>query len=87
MSQRGRGAFTLIELMVVIVILGLLVTLVAPNFQKIFGESKIGITKAQLANIEKAIDLYRLQKGNLPDSLSDLISSDGDGYLPGATTW
>ena len=85
-ARRPVQGFTLIELMVVIVILGLLVTIVAPNFQKLFGGAQVDITKANMANIEKAIDIYKLQKGRLPDSLNDLISSDGDGMLPGTET-
>jgi general secretion pathway protein G len=62
------------ELMVVIVILGLLVALVAPNFQQILQGSKRDIAIAQMANLEKTIDIYRLQKGKLPDTLEDLVS-------------
>lgn len=74
-ARRAQG-FTLIELMVVIVILGLLVTIVAPNFTGILGKSKRDIAIAQMANLEKTIDIYRLQKGKLPDTLEDLVSAE-----------
>jgi general secretion pathway protein G len=69
-----RG-FTLIELMVVIVILGLLVTIVAPNFQGILGGAKMDIARSQMANLEKTVDIFRLQKGRLPDTLDELVSA------------
>ena len=76
--NRTKG-FTLIELMVVIVILGLLVTLVAPNFTGILEDAKVDTTKAQMHSIEDSIKLYKLRKGKLPDSLNELIPD----FLPG----
>lgn len=75
--RRDRG-FTLMELMVVIVILGLLVSIVAVNYDDIFKDASQGTAKAQMAHIEEAIKLYRLKHRKLPESLQDLVS---DGKL------
>jgi len=69
-----RG-FTLIELMVVIVILGLLVTIVAPRFGNILEDAKVDIARTQMVNLEKTVDIFRLQKGRLPDTLDELVTA------------
>ena len=63
MSRRG---FTLIELMVVIVILGLLAALVAPKFLKSGEEAKVTTTQVQMKNIEQALKLYKLHNSIYP---------------------
>jgi general secretion pathway protein G len=78
------AGFTLIELMVVIVILGLLVGIVGPNVNRFLIRGKIATAKTQMANIEAAIDAYKLDKRRLPDTLNELIQGDGEGYLPGS---
>src|SRR5262249_36901344 len=57
-SARG---FTLIELMVVIVILGMLVALVAPNVFHVQERSNGEVTRAQMANLAAAVDMYALE--------------------------
>ena len=80
--SRTHG-FTLIELMVVIVILGLLVGIVGPNVMRYLVKGRRSTAKTQMAQFEQAIDSFRLDKRRLPDSLADLVSADGSGYLPG----
>ncbi len=63
LSKRG---FTLIELLIVIVILGLLATLVAPKLFTKVGTSKQKIAKAQIAMLEQALDAFRLDVGRYP---------------------
>ena len=63
---RSRRAFTLIELMVVIVILGLLAALVAPKFLKRGEEAKVTTTQVQMKNIEQALKLYKLHNNFYP---------------------
>jgi len=63
---RRRRGFTLIELMVVIVILGLLAALVAPKFLKRGEEAKVTTTQVQMKNIEQALKLYKLHNSFFP---------------------
>lgn len=63
---KSRRAFTLIELMVVIVILGLLAALVAPKFLKRGEEAKVTTTQVQMKNIEQALKLYKLHNNFYP---------------------
>ena len=85
-SLAKRRGFTLIELLIVIVILGLLASLVAPTMFNKVDSSKIKTAETQLRMLESAINTYRLDTGSLPPSLSELLQSDNpkwDGpYLP-----
>lgn len=80
-TRRSRG-FTLIELMVVIVILGLLVTIVGPNVQRFMVKGRIQTAKTQMSNLKTAVEQYRLEKGRLPDSLEECKDWLADGTLP-----
>ena len=71
-APRRTAGFTLIELMVVIVILGLLVTIVGPNVQKFMERGRIQTAKTQMANLQQACETYRLEKGRLPESLDEV---------------
>lgn len=64
---RTRG-FTLLELLVVLVVLGLLASLVAPKYFKQIGKSEAKTARAQIEGLTKAIDLYRLDTGKFPSS-------------------
>lgn len=73
--------FTLLELLVVLVIIGLLVGVIAPNFFKNVNHSEITTAKAQIDALSKALDQYRLDNRSYPGSqqgLAALISRPGD---------
>lgn len=63
--RRARG-FTLLELLVVMVIIGLLVGYVGPMYFKQVGKSEIKAAKAQIDAFGKALDQYRLDTGRYP---------------------
>ena len=60
------AGFTLIELLVVVVIIGLLAGLVAPRYFGQVGKSNVNIARAQIENLGKALDQYRLDIGSYP---------------------
>lgn len=66
-AWRQRG-FTLLELLVVIVIIGLLAGLVGPRYFDQLGKSNTKIARAQIDALEKALDQYRLDVGAYPTS-------------------
>lgn len=69
--RRERG-FTLLELLVVMVIIGLLVSYVGPKYFKQVGKSEIKTARAQIDALEKALDQYRLDTGHYPSTAQGL---------------
>lgn len=67
LPRRHRG-FTLLELLVVLVVLGLLAGIVAPKYFAQLGRSETKVAKAQLEGLGKALDLYRLEVGHYPST-------------------
>ena len=65
-AARRAAGFTLIELLVVVVIIGLLAGLVAPRYFGQVGKSNVNIARAQIDNLGKALDQYRLDIGAYP---------------------
>ncbi|SIT45864.1 pseudopilin, cryptic, general secretion pathway [Paraburkholderia piptadeniae] len=62
----SEGGFTLLELLVVMVIIGLLAGLVAPRYFEQVGKSNTKIARAQIESLGKALDQYRLDVGAYP---------------------
>jgi general secretion pathway protein G len=69
---RREAGFTLLELLVVVVIIGLLAGLVAPRYFGQVGKSEVNVAKAQLDALEKALDQYRLDVGRYPEQEAGL---------------
>jgi len=65
MKQHG---FTLLELLVVIVIIGLLAGYVAPRYFSQVGRSEVQVARAQIESLEKALDQFRLDTRHYPSA-------------------
>jgi general secretion pathway protein G len=81
----NHGGFTLIELMVVIVILGILAGLVLPRFMGRTEEARRTKARLQIENLEGALKLYKLDNGAYPTTdqgLEALVQKPSTGVIP-----
>ncbi len=91
MTERARrnsrqSGFTLIEIMVVVIILGILVSLIAPNIFGVLDDAEITATRVQIRNLEVALDTYRMNHSRYPTTdqgLEALLNPPGRqrGYI------
>ena len=79
--KNNNPGFTLIELMAVIVIMGILVTIVAVNVSPFLQRANLEKTRADIAQIEKALELYKFNEMSYPSTdqgLEALVSPPND---------
>lgn len=85
--SRSEHGFTLIEIMVVVIILGILAAIVAPNVIGRVGDAQITAAKSDIRGIENAMKLYRLDNFSYPSSeqgMQALVSKPSD---PNIRNW
>lgn len=75
-APRSKRGFSLAELMVVILIIGLLATVVVPKVIDRLSDAKIGKAKADLYSINQALEQYMIANGEFPDSIEALVQPD-----------
>jgi general secretion pathway protein G len=77
-GRRSEQGFTLIELMIVMLIIGVLMGIAIPNFVAAIKTAKESVLKEDLHVLRNAIDSYTMDKQKAPQSLQDLVEG---GYL------
>jgi general secretion pathway protein G len=81
MSWRKDRGFTLVELMLVVIIIGVLAAMVVPRLAGRTEMAKVARAKSDIASIGLALDLYELDTGQYPDSLEELVARDAPSRL------
>src|SRR5882672_2057229 len=77
-SGRRRVGFTLIEILIVVSIIGILVSIAVPIYQKSILRTRESVLRNNLFTIRTVLDEYTYDKQKAPQSLRDLVS---EGYL------
>lgn len=81
MIRRHRHGFSLIELLVVVVILGILAATILPQFMGTTQEAKIGQAKAHIAELESALERFNIHMDRVPtneEGLNALVEPPSD---------
>lgn len=73
-NRNASSGFTLLEMLVVLVIIGLLASLVGPRLFSKVDDSKVQTAKVQVRNLKTALDTYRLQVGRYPTEAEGLMA-------------
>lgn len=77
--KKAQGGFTLIEILLVVIIIGILVSLVAPRLAGRSEEARKQAAKADIdGGISLALDLFEVDNGKYPQKLDDLITKSSD---------
>ncbi len=85
-ARRADGGFTLIELMVVLVIMGVLAALIVPNIIGRTDEARQTAAKTDISSIMQALKLYKLDNGVYPtqeQGLQALVAKPTTAPVPG----
>ena len=75
-TQRG---FSLIELLVVIILLGVIMSVVLPQIGNLGDGGKYNGAKAQLTRLSQAVETFQFDVGRYPENLDELVQKPGDG--------
>ncbi len=75
-KQQRRSGFTLIEVLLVVVIIGILAAVAVPQLTGRVKQAQVARAKADIKAIKLALDMYELDNGEYPSSLSALVSGE-----------
>ena len=72
--RHARNGFTLVEILIVVVILGILAALVVPSFMGAVEEATVGTTQSELHKLRRAVEVFQVRNEN---SLPTVTAGDG----------
>ena len=78
MKRSVRSGFTLVEIMVVVIIIGVLAALIVPSLFSRTGKAKVSVAKQQVATLDSAVQMFQQDYGRFPESLQELVTPPAD---------
>ena len=82
MQTKNRKGFTLIEMMLVVGIIALLTAIVLPKFTNLSGKAQTEALAAQIKSLNTQLQLYKIDKGVYPATMTTAAWSDVTNYWP-----
>jgi general secretion pathway protein G len=79
-QRKNERGFTLVEIMVVVIIIGLIAGLVGPRIFGRLEQAKVKTSTTQMQQLKAALATYRLDVGRYPDSIDCLIQTCDEGW-------
>ncbi len=86
MKTRSNKGFTLVEIMIVVVIIGLLAAMAIPAFQKVRASSQDKAVTNNLRQLSSAADQYFLEQGRSTVGSADLVGTNSTQYIKNVAT-
>ena len=77
-TTRRTAGFTLIEIMVVVIVIGVLSALILPSFLGRAEKARVATAKQQISVLETAITLFQSDYARFPETLEDLVEKPSD---------
>ncbi len=71
--RRSARGFTLVEMMVVVLIIGIIASIVAANVRNRSGEAKARLTAAAVSKLKSEVQLFKVEQNRYPETLQDLV--------------
>ena len=78
-TKENQAGFTLVEVMVTMVIIGLMATIVVISVLPMLGKAKSEKARIDISALSQAIEYYNLDTNSFPENLEDLLNPQGNG--------
>ena len=77
-----NAAFTLIEILIVVILLGILAAIIIPQFTDAADEANVSAQDTDVASLQSLVELYRVKEGAYPAGLADLVTNNYTRVVP-----
>jgi len=85
--KQSKSGFTIVELLIVIVVIGILASIVIVSYNKVQSQARDSKRKTDVSNMIKALELYYSDNGKYPTASGTNSSVNGSWYSSDTTSW